>query len=76
MCNLNNKGDSTIKLSNLDLFYKGMEGGCPVFVLLIYLNSKCHISAHIWHIGKNFQLSTSLEQLFQNLYKKLVDSKV
>ena len=51
MCNLNSKGDSTIKLLNLDLFYKG---GYPVFVFRIYPDSKCHISAHIWDIEKIF----------------------
>ena len=51
MCNLNNKANSTIKLLNLDSFK-----GTPAFVLQIYQNSKCHISAHIWDI-ENFSFS-------------------
>ena len=50
MCNLNSKGDSTIKLLNLDLFYKGVFRFC----VRIYPDSKCHISAHIWDIEKIF----------------------
>ena len=49
MCNLNSKGDLTLKLLNLDLFYKGVT---PRFCAMVLSNSKCHISAHIWDIGK------------------------
>ena len=46
MCNLNSKGDSTIKLLNL--------GGYSDFVFRIFPDSKCHISAHIWDTEKFF----------------------
>ena len=49
MCNLNSKGDLTLKLLNLDLFYKGY----PVFVLRIYQTQNV-ISQLIFEILERF----------------------
>ena len=43
-CNLNSEGNLTRKHLNLELF---PEGGFQGFVLQIYSNSNCDISAHI-----------------------------
>ena len=61
MCNLNSKGDSTIKLLNLDLFYKGGGEGTP-FLCSEFIQIQNVISQLIFEILKIFfQLSTSLE---------------
>ena len=58
MCNLNSKGDSTIKLLNLDLFYKG---GIPILCSEFFQIQNV-ISQLIFEILKIFfQLSTFLE---------------
>ena len=58
MCNLNSKGDSTIKLLNLDLFYKG---GIPILCSEFFQIQNV-ISQLIFEILKKiFQLSTFLE---------------
>ena len=57
MCNLKTKGDSTIKLLNLDLFYGGIPFLCSEFIQIQNV-----ISQLIFEILENFfQLSTSLE---------------
>ena len=57
MCNLNTKGDSTIKLLNLELFYGGIPFLCSEFIQIQNV-----ISQLIFEIlEKNFQLSTSHE---------------
>ena len=64
MCNLNNKGDSTIKISNLDLFYilGGAGGGGVPFLRSEFMQIQKVISQLIFDIlEKIFQLSTSLE---------------
>ena len=64
MCNLNSKGDSTIKLLNLDLFYKGEGGGGGgnPFLCSEFIQIQNVISQLIFEIlKKTFQLSTSLE---------------
>ena len=50
MCNLNSKGDSTIKLLNLDLFYKG---GIPILCSEFFQIQNV-ISQLIFEILKNF----------------------
>ena len=57
MCNLNTKGDSTIKLLNLDLFYRGIPFLCSEFIQT--QNVISHLIFEI--LEKNFQLSTSHE---------------
>ena len=67
MCNLNSKGDSTIKLLTLDSFYKGGTS----FLWSEFIQIQNVISQLIYEIPKNFfQPSTSLEQFFQKRYKK------
>ena len=61
---LNSNGDTRIRLLNFPptLFYKG---GYSDFVLRIYPDSKCPISANIWDDGKKkCQLPTSLNWKF------------
>ena len=62
MCNLNNKGDSTIKISNLDLFYKGGGGGGVPFLRSEFMQIQNVVSQLIFDaLEKIFQFSTSLE---------------
>ena len=73
MCNSNSKGDLTVKLLNLDLFYKW---GTP-FLWNQFIKIQNVISHHIFEILENFfQLSTSLEYFYQKRYTKWRDSKV
>ena len=58
MCNLNSKGDSTIKLLNLDLFYKGgILILCSEFIQIQNVISQLTFEI----LKKFFQLSTFLE---------------
>ena len=66
MCNLNNKDDSTIKLLNLVLFYKGGGdggGGWGIrFLCFEFIQIQNVITQLIFEmLEKIFQLSTSLE---------------
>ena len=67
MCNLKSKGDLTLKLLNLDLFFKEY----PIFVLRIYQIQNV-ISQLIFEILERFfLLSTSLKYFYQKRYKNL-----
>ena len=73
MCNLNSKGDLTVKLLNLYLFYKW---GTP-FLWNQFIQIQNVISHLIFEILENFfQLSTSLEYFYQKWYTKWRGSKV
>ena len=69
MCNLNDKDDSTIKLLNLVLFYKGGTGGGGGgggwgirFLCFEFIQIQNVITQLIFEmLEKIFQLSTSLE---------------
>ena len=73
MSNLNSKGDLTIKLLNLDLFYKGGTS------LLCYKSIQIQnaIFQLIFEILKKFfQLSTSLEYFYQKRYREIQKFKI
>ena len=69
---INNKGNLTRKYLNLELFPEGGGVGVPVFVLQIYPNSNCDISAHIGDIAKLFSaLNSLLSDLWEKKSKKI-----
>ena len=66
MSNLKSKGDLTIKLLNLDLFYKG---GTPVLCYKSIQIQNAIFQLIFEILKKFFQLSTSLEYFYQKRYK-------
>ena len=73
MCNLNSKGDSTIILLNLDLFYKG---GTP-FLCSEFIQIQNVISQLIFEILKKIFLAFNFPRIvLSKAIEKLGDSKV